>query len=276
MVPVLVRTAGLAGALSLLLSAAQTPPASRTSALLLNITTAVGRGGPTDGAQLRLSATVESPDTPRFKSLSATLVGAAGNIAASWTAPAASLVDGPIAFTLTALPGHYTLRIMSADRSARAGSAELAVDLALASAGVLRLGSLNLGLAPPNAAPVPIPGRGARGELVTPAPAPRAVFANEANAVAFFDLYGGVANEHVSIALEIRRRVDGPPVQLLQATIRPARAGEPDHYLVVAPINLAQLSPGDYEVRATVSVAGQAPGVITRTLRKVATSAAIH
>lgn len=214
--------------------------------------------------ELRVTAVIEVVDpTVRLVATGAALLDRDGKTVAA---------DRPVAGRSAVLtrsqmvvrPGHYDLRVAVVDEALRAGSVHTPVDLALVRAGSLSLSTLALGLP---AAPGPSPRTG-RGRLAA-RPTIRLEFGAETQALAFFDLYGGSANERVSVDMDVLRRPEGPPIQEIQAQIQPAGAGEPDHYLVTAPIDLARLAPGDYLVRATVNVPGQRAGVITRTLRKI-------
>lgn len=279
------RAAGLAGALAIAIGArqapAQTPAADPVAAdgrlpppfatnagpgaaPTLRAVIATSRGTAADGVTLHVRVAVEPVDPRgRFVRLSAAL-SAGSRPVATIVAAGAALDESPARLSLTAPPGRDVLRVVATDAAGRTATLDTTVDVGLTTAGPLRLGSLNLGVAHPGPPPAAV--HGARPDAVPPDV--RLQFAHETSAVAFFDLYGGAANERVSIALEVLRHPDGPPVQLLQASVEAADAGEPDHYLVTAPIDLSSLSPGDYLVRATVGVAGQPPGVISRTLRK--------
>ena len=194
----------------------------------------------------------------------AALFDSAGSIVATGIAPPSAVATAPVTCTLVVPPGRYRLRAVGSVVG-NLGSVDAPIDVGLTAAGQLRLGSLAVGVA--HRAPT-APARGGRA-LDPPVPDIQLQFSDERDAIAFFDLYGGTANERVTVLFEVRRRPDGPPIALLQPTIQPARLGEPDHYLVTAPIDLASLAPGDYEIRATVSAGGQTAGVITRTLRRV-------
>jgi hypothetical protein len=225
------------------------------------------RAGARDGAKVLITTVTEPVDsTERFTAATAVLLNGAGARVSESTAEPGGFAVTPIVSRLLAPPGHYLLRVAVVDAVGRLGTAECPIDASLTNAGPLMLSSLELGVARPPMRQGPVPG--GRGDS-TSGPEPRLEFTNEAEASAFFDLYGGTANEHVTVVMEVLKKAEGPPIRQLQPEIRPALVGEPDHYLVIAPIDLTDLSPGDYLIRATVGVTGQTPAVITRTLRKV-------
>lgn len=225
------------------------------------------RASSRDGAKVLITSVAEPEDsTVRFTAATAVLLDTAGARVSEDAAGPGVLAVTPLVFRLLAPPGHYLLRVAAVDAEGRLGTADYPIDGSLISAGPLRLSSLGLGVARPAMRQGPAgPGRGDS----TSGPDPRLEFTNEAEASAFFDLYGGSANERVTVLMEVLKKAEGPPIQQLQPEVLPALVGEPDHYRVVAPIDLTDLPPGDYLIRATVGIAGQAPAVITRTLRKM-------
>jgi hypothetical protein len=222
------------------------------------------RAGSREGASVIVTCLTEPVDSRvRFRSATAVLLNAAGTRVAEETAGATALAGTPVVSTLLAPPGHYVLRVAVVDAEGRAGSADCPIDAVLTSAGRLTLSSLRVGVAQP-----PAPPGLTRGDS-TSGPDPRVAFTSETAALAFFDLYGGTPNEHVTLLMDVLKKADGPPVQQLEPRILPARASEPGHYIVTAPVDLADLPPGDYLIRATVGITGQASVEITRTLRKM-------
>jgi hypothetical protein len=216
------------------------------------------------GTPLLITGLTEPVDPGvRFRSATAALFDATGARVAEDAAGPSALTVMPLVSRLIAAPGHYLLRVAVVDDQGQTGSVECPIDADLTSAGPLSLSSLRTGVARPPAPPGPTRSDSA------PGLDPRLEFTDEATAVAFFDLYGGTPNEHVTIVMEVLKKADGPPIQPLEPHILPARASEPGHYVVTAPVDLASLSAGDYLIRATVGVAGQRPAVITETLRKV-------
>jgi hypothetical protein len=238
-------------------------------ALPIRTQTVLARGTSREAGRVAVTSFIGPVDgATRLVSVGSELLDTAGAVVAK-DLPVSAPTAAPVAVSrLVAPPGHYRLRVAAIDAERRAGTVEQAIEVGLVPAGPLKLGSLAFGLPGPSLPVAPAPGRaGGRVEL-PPAPQPRFEFGPDSEALAFFELYGGVANEQVTVVMEVLRRPDGPPIQLLQPHIQAAAVGEPDHYRVSATVDLGDLSPGDYLVRATVSLGGQPPGILTRTLRK--------
>lgn len=85
--------------------------------------------------------------------------------------------------------------------------------------------------------------------------------------MAYLEIYGGKEGTLVGVAFEIARTPNGPALVTLPGAI--AATSEPDRFLVTAALPIGALAPGDYVVRATVALQGQAGGRVLRPLRKV-------
>jgi hypothetical protein len=68
--------------------------------------------------------------------------------------------------------------------------------------------------------------------------------------------------------MEVATSVEGPAI----VTVQPGGSGtsEPDKFILTGEIPIASLAPGDYVVRAVVSMADQPEGKVMKTFRKVA------
>jgi hypothetical protein len=175
------------------------------------------------------------------------LIDASGKLVAQAVFEAADLKPGqPLLAAMLVPPGTYRLRAAAADTTGRIGTSDYELAAELRQAGPLQLSGLVLGLS--------------RGGFVA-----RMQFGREPVAIAYLELYGGVPGQPVSVAFELARTLNGPPVVSMAGTI--AAAG--DHYSATAPIPIGTLSPGDYIVRAMVGVAGGPSTRVERTLRKV-------
>jgi hypothetical protein len=95
---------------------------------------------------------------------------------------------------------------------------------------------------------------------------PKLQFTNETNATVYFELYGGKPGMPVSVAVELASTLNGPALATLQPKISASQ--EADKYLVMTPVNLGALPPGDYIVRVIVGLDGFPATRILRTLRK--------
>ena len=95
---------------------------------------------------------------------------------------------------------------------------------------------------------------------------PKLVFGTDQAAVAYFEVYGRTASpDAVTVRLEIAETPDGRA--LSTAVPRVVNQGA-DRRIVIGALPIAALAPGDYVVRAIVSVDSRPVGRITRTLRK--------
>ena len=201
----------------------------------------------TDG-KVKVVALAESVDPAAlFSTVSAALVDSAGRVAAQWTA--ADPTEIPLSGAMLVDAGAYRLRVAATDKTGRGGAADFEVDARLTPAGPLQLSSLVLGVS-----------RG--GTFV-----PRLQFAREPVALATLEFTGQPSGQRLTIGLEIARTVDGPA--LISTPLAVERLGD-DHYAATGAVPIGALPPGDYVVRAVVTVEGQAPVRVTRTLRKVA------
>jgi hypothetical protein len=183
--------------------------------------------------------------------LSAAAMGvydAAGKLVGQWTASAVELTAAALVATFDQTPGTYRARVAVTDAAGRAGAADVTVDANLTpAANGLSLSSMLLG-------------------TTTNGFAPKLLFSTEPTATAYFELYGGKPGMPVSVSVELAASTNGPALTTLQPKI--SASPEPDKYLVMTPINLGALPPGDYVVRAIVGIDGYPATRILRTLRK--------
>ena len=147
-----------------------------------------------------------------------------------------------------AAPGLVRLHAAPADTNGRAGSADFTIDAQLIPAGTMKMSGLLLGTIGPNGM------------------APKMAFTDEAEAVVSFDLYG-TTTAAISTALELALTPDGPAIKT--GDLQLGKTSEAEHYLAVGKIDIKDLKPGDYVVRATFQIADTPPGKAYRTLRKL-------
>jgi len=197
------------------------------------------------GGKLKVVALAEPVDaaTP-LGAIGAVLIDGTGRVAAQWTA--ADPTEIPRSGAMLVDPGVYRLRVAATDTSGRGGAADVDVDARLTPAGPLQISSLMLGIS-----------RG--GAFV-----PRLQFGREPVALATLEFSGQAAR--LAIGLEIARTMDGPA--LVSTPLAVERIGD-DHWAATGAAPIGGLPPGDYVVRAVVSIEGQPPVRVTRTLRKV-------
>jgi len=179
--------------------------------------------------------------TPGTKVTAATagLYDFTGRLVAKFDLPAAELAKPVLAAVLQAPPGDYRLRFAATDGK-MSGAVDFPIKVGLTPAGAFKLSSI----------------------IITP----KLEFSTEPEATAAFELIGQNTGQQLSV--EIFLLGAGPEPKPLQPQIA-AVPGEADKYMVLVKVPLADLPPGDYQVKATVGVVGQPSGTVTGTIRKV-------
>jgi hypothetical protein len=176
------------------------------------------------------------------------LVDARDRLVAQWTANQSELTGPQVVTAGAGAPGPYRLRVAAVDATGRRGMTEYAFLARLTEADPLSLSDIALGVS--------------RDGSFTP----KLVFGTDQAAVAYFEVYGRTASpDAVTVRLEIAATPDGRA--LSTAVPRVVTQGA-DRRAVVGALPIAALAPGDYVVRAIVSVDSRPVGRITRTLRK--------
>jgi hypothetical protein len=198
---------------------------------------------------VKLAVTFDSPDASA--TLASAMVGAfdmMGRLVTGIEMSAEALTRRPVVAAFSVPPGSYRLRVAALESSGRAGSAEERLDAALTPVGALRASSLMIGLS-------------RDGGFV-----PVMEFRDEPTAFGMLELYGtSIAPPRV--VFEIAETTMGPALQTMPGLVE----ASPDatRTLVTAVLPIAQLPPGDYVIRATVTPEGQPAGRVMRGLRKV-------
>ena len=177
------------------------------------------------------------------------LIDPAGKLVAQATGGEKELAQSPIVIATAVPPGTYRLRFAATDAAGRAGAVDYPLVADLTPAGPLKLGSLMIG------------------SLRNTSMAMAIQFRDEEKLVGYLEMYGQVTGQ-VKARMEIAASMDGPAI----ATVQPGGSGtsEPDRFILTAEIPIASLAPGDYVVRAIVSMADQPEGTVTKTFRKIA------
>ncbi len=187
--------------------------------------------------------------------LSAAAIGVydtSNKLVAQWSADATALAAPSLMTAFVQNPGKYRIRVAATDAGGRAGTADYDLDATLTPAStVLTLSAMLLGT-PDNTF------------------TPKLSFSTEPQAVAYFELYGGKQGMPVSVAVELAKTLNGPAMTTLQPKI--SATSEAGKYIVMTPIALGALPPGDYIVRAIVGLDGQPAGRTLRTLRLATSS----
>ena len=179
------------------------------------------------------------------------LFNSGGGLVAQWTANSRELAGEPLITAGEAAPGPYRLRVAATDSNGRHGTVDYEFMARLTEAGPLMLSAIALGTTRDNAF------------------VPKLVFGSDQAAVVLFEAYGTAAQDSLTVRLEVAADPDGRALSSAQPRIL---SPEPSRYMIVGALPIAALTPGDYVVRAIVSVDGRPVGRVYRTLRKVAGS----
>jgi hypothetical protein len=170
------------------------------------------------------------------------------NKATAVTIDEKGLAGHPIVTQLSGPPGPYRVRFAATDANGRSGAVDYSVNAELTPAGPLKMSGLVVAA------------------LRDKSMAPTMQFKDEASAVGYVEIYGQLSGK-VSARMEVAASVDGPAIKKIQPGGQ--ATSEADKFLLIGEIPIADLKPGDYVVRAFVSLEGQPEGRVIRTLRKV-------
>ena len=178
------------------------------------------------------------------------LIDQRGRLVAQWTANARELGSLPVTSAGLASPGRYRLRVAAIDATGRRGSAdyELAVEPVTASG--LSFSTVVLGVSYER-------------NFV-----PKLLFVREPTANGSFEILGPAPAGTLSVALELATSEDGPALVRVPGTIVVNENAARRRATGVVPIG--QLAPGDYVLRAIVSLDGRPIATLVRILRKAA------
>lgn len=200
---------------------------------------------------VKVAVTFESPDAGA--TLSGAMVAAfdsQGRLVTGVEMSSEALTRRPVVAALSMPPGVYRLRIAALESTGRAGSAEQDIDVALTPIGPIQVSSLMVGLSR------------------TGAFVPAMVFGTEPTAFGMLELYG--TSESLAstprVVFEIAATTLGPAILTMPGLVEPT--GDPSRSVVTAVLPIVNLAPGDYVVRATITLAGHPSGRVLRTLRK--------
>jgi hypothetical protein len=202
--------------------------------------------GTGDNVSIFIMAEPIDPAT-KLTAASAAIADAAGK-ATTVSIDEKQLATRPIMTSLGGAPGTYRVRFAATDASGRSGAVDYTVSAELTPAGPLKMSGLVVAA------------------LKEKSMAPAMQFKDEATAIGYVEIYGQLTGQ-VSARMEVAATPDGPALK----TIQPGgqKTSEADKFLLIGEIPIADLKPGDYVVRAFVSLQGQPEGKVVRTLRKV-------
>ncbi len=200
---------------------------------------------------LKIVAAAEAIDASvTLKSVAVGLFDAKGKLTAQSSADGKELSLMPFVAALPAAVGPVTLRVAAIDTAGRRGTVDYRFRAELTPAIALKLSGLALGVTDSGAF------------------RPRLQFGAEPGAIALFEIYGAPARgAELTVRLELAAGEEGPPLAVAPATVRPT--GADDSRIVIGAMPLGAVPPGDYLVRAIVSIDGRPVARVFRTLRKV-------
>jgi len=185
-----------------------------------------------------------------FDSAALGLIDPRGRLVAQWTANSKELSVVPVMAAGLVAPGRYRLRVGAIDTTGRRGSAEYEVMAEPVTANGLMLSTLLLGVSYER-------------NFV-----PKLQCTNEPTANGYFELFGTPPAGTLSVAMELATSEDGPALVRVPGTIAETSSADRRRATGVGPIG--KLSPGDYVLRAVLSLDGRPIAKLTRVLRKSA------
>ena len=156
----------------------------------------------------------------------------------------------PVTSAGLASPGRYRLRVAAIDTAGRRGAADYDVSAEAVAANGLSFSALVVGVS------------FERGFV------PKLQFGGEPTANGHVELFGAPPAGMLSFALELATSEDGPAIVRVPGTIVATKDADRRRAAGVVPIG--QLPPGDYVLRAVVSLDGRPIATLIRVLRKAA------
>lgn len=166
-----------------------------------------------------------------------------------WTAQPAELTKRPVMAAVTAPPGTYRVRVAAVDASGRAGTTDYELKAEVPRADPLKLSTLVIGTQPQ--------GGGF---------APRLDFTGEPVAIGLVEIYGVPKGGAVTVELDVVSTPDGTALATAQTSVNQGKTD--DMRVAYGGFNIGGLAPGDYLMRAVISLDGKPVGKVVRTLRK--------
>jgi hypothetical protein len=204
---------------------------------------------PTPGTdEVTVYALFESIDGAPLTSASVGLFDEKNTLKKQWTAKPEELAKRPTTAALPTPPGTYRVRVAAVDASGRMGTADYQLDAQIPRADPLKLSALVLGT------------QGTGGFT------PRLDFKDESVAIGMLQIYGVPKGATLKLDLDVAPTAEGVALATADTTILPTRAD--DQRIAFGGFSIESLPPGDYLMRAVVSLDGKPVGKVVRTLRK--------
>jgi hypothetical protein len=215
----------------------------------------VTRNGPGDD-KVRVNVLFE-PAEPGVKLTSVVVTiwdeaKATNNLAGQWSSQPSDLANGGAKTIPLPVPvGTYRIRVAAIDASGRAGTADYDhLRAETFGTATMKLSGLVLGTADGSFKP-----------CLRFEPAHQTVGA-------YLEIYGVPKGAAVGAALEVASSVDGPALATAETNVQNAAAE--DMRIASGGFSIGAMPPGDYLVRAVITVDGKPVGKSVRTLRKIA------
>ena len=199
--------------------------------------------------RIKILTVLDSPEPEtRFTQVVFGLIDERDKLVAQWTANDRELGTNPVVTAGEGVPGTYRLRVAAVDEAGRRGTAEYPLIAQLTEAAPLTLSGLALGVSNDGSF------------------APKMVFAGDQAAVSYLEIYGRPpSRDSVTVRLEVATAPEARAIVTAAGRVVPQ---PDDRRLVIGAVPIAALAPGDYVIRAIVSVDGRPVGRVYRTLRK--------
>jgi len=180
---------------------------------------------------------------------SVALFDSKGKLAAEWTAQPGDLRRSPVVGALLVKPGIYRMRVAAIDAAGRRGTVDQEATVELAASGTSPVSALVLGARTGNGF------------------APKMLFGSaDPSLFGYVEVYNVGKDAALGASFELANSLDGPAQVTVPAGLSPASQG--DTRVLMGAIPLSAVPPGDYVIRANVSVDGQPAARVVRTLRK--------
>lgn len=205
---------------------------------------------PTAGSpDVTVLAMFESIDAAPLTAASVALFDEKNTLKKQWTARPEELTARPTMAALPTAPGSYRVRVAAVDGAGRLGTADYQLEAQIPRADPLKLSALVLGTQAPSGF------------------APRLEFKNEPTAIGMVQIYGVPKGASVTVDLDVASTPEGVALATADTTVAPSKAAE-DQRVAYGGFAIDTLPPGDYLMRAVVSLDGKPVGKVVRTLRK--------
>jgi len=196
---------------------------------------------------LKVVAVFETADpSAAIESAAVGLFDANGQLRAQPTAKPGTFKVSPASLAMEARRGAFRLRVAAVDPTGKRGTVDVNFQADLTRAGPARLSDLMLAASE-------------GGPLL-----PRLQFTSDKVGVAYVEIYDVAKTSDVAVNFEVARSLDGPALASVPAKVE---AGEGSR-TAVGPFAPSGLPPGDYLIRAMVSVDGKPAGRVAATLRR--------